>query len=74
MHNRSIILYINDAIHIIDKQSLINSLIYIVSYVDINIIGLCHSVAFFLINLCDKCHVMWLRFHLKQMLIMGLDQ
>ena len=46
-----------------------------VPYVDI--IGLCHVVSQFYdksIVMRRKCHVMWLRFHLKRMLITGLCQ
>ena len=62
--------YINDAI----IENNLQPIKYYVSYVDIN--GLCHSVAILLeIQVMPhKCHVRWLRFHFKRMLIMGLGQ
>ena len=63
--------YVNDAI--IDK-TFFNQLNIMVSYVDT--IGLCHSVAILReINVMWlTCHVRWVRFHFKRMLITGLGQ
>ena len=54
------------------KQTIFNQLNIMVSYVDI--IRQCHSVAILLeiYGMQPKCHVRWLRFHFKHLLIMGL--
>ena len=41
-----------------------------------DIIGLCHSVAILkeIYVMRPKCHLRWLRFNLKRMLITGLGQ
>ena len=56
------------------RQTIFNQSNIMVSYVDI--FGLCHSVAILweIYVMRSKCHVMWLRFHLKRMLIKGLGQ
>ena len=56
------------------RQTIFNRLNIMVSYVDI--IGLCHSVAILwkIYLMRRKCHVRWLRFHFKRMLIKGLGQ
>ena len=56
------------------RQTIFNQLNIMVPYVDI--IGLCHSVAILweIYVMRPKCHVRWLRFHFKRMLITGLGQ
>ena len=62
--------YINDAI--MYWQTIFNQLNIILSYVEI--IGLCHSVEILweIYVMRPKCHVRWLSFHFKRMLVTGL--
>ena len=56
------------------RQTTFSQLKIMVPYVDIS--GVCHSIVILweIYVMRRKCHVMWLRFHFKHMLITGLGQ